>query len=935
VSAVVDAVKSVVGVIVDAVKDYVSFVWNEIVMPQLEAVFSVFGIEDETVVETEKISTKLFDDNTDDVIKAAKTRALMRWLKTDNVSFWKHIVFEMNLTRGRVDAYYNYAKKERYIYGLPSMSIEAENKNEPAIKASIDTEYTIDSVVIYSSNNFPTAEEYFKADLQSAPTNYKPGLDQLTYDNEWGVSFSDWSLSDITYIDGSNEYEITVTRTSERTYFWIEGPTEVTEGGTANLIVRCNRPVPAGESVTVNFVYSGSTASSQYTALATAVMGAGSSSVTVQVEVTEDAISEALGNIVVTMDSITNTNGAFEDVVITDSAVDISVYDNDSLVLTMNSKYVNESDTSVTIPVRLSQAASAGFTVDYQLSDGTAVAGIDYDGTGGTLTFAGTAGEVQNIVVPLTADVTAEAREDFFVSLLNCSDGTINISRTATITIMDALPNGPVADTSEYSITFTRPQFIDESSMVCKYYIVGEDPEDWYYWIYNYSAGTYPDIDPTKSTISELEMLPVGIVRKDKVNVDLDKDSDEYRTTRNLLKYVQLNLDDLLEGITDNPDADTIDDAYVNFAVCPKDTGPEVAKLLYLTFYEIIHVRGISSNSERYSAIFEEQDVNNANVWSGHSYTTDIIGSIGTVGEHTHTVEIIPGELDQFGNAQDETTKLILRFQRTESFYDEITVDNMNGMSSIKYDGYHKTTFNNIKDDSFTIPLSWYVYEQLTNEELMKVYQKIFRIDLYSITITNLNWYETEAFFKFIKFAMVVVAVVTTILSGGFAGGFWAGMWTLLQQFVIGYIVMEIAVAIAEATGSAFLAAAVALVAGFVLRDFSGLQQLGFLSAGGITAAISTYSAALGTVYKKEYEDMVSETEKLMEEMEEKEEYYEENSPAGGAILDASFYASLNSFDSMMYQARDAQYDYNAQLTGSYDRLISNYHSLLLDLGIN
>jgi hypothetical protein len=385
-----------------------------------------------------------------------------------------------------------------------------------------------------------------------------------------------------------------------------------------------------------------------------------------------------------------------------------------------------------------------------------------------------------------------------------------------------------------------------------------------------------------------------------------------------------------------------IDDAYVNFSVSPSDTGLEVAKLLYLTFYEIIYVRGISSNSSKYTAMFSEQDVNNGNAWSNQSYTTSIPGSIGDVGEHTHVVEIIPSTpavTDDSGEviteAKDETTKLVLRFQRTAMFYDEIIINNMSSVSSIKYDGYHKSAFNNIKDSSFTIPLSWYVYDQLTNEELMRVYQKIFRVDFYSIEITNLAWYETSAFFNFIKFVMIVIAVVTTIITLGSATSFWAGAWAVIQSWAINYVVMEIVVYIADATGNAALAAAVGLVAAFVLRDFAGLKQVGFLTAQGITESISAYAAGLGTVYKKEYSEMVSETEKLIEEMEDKEEYYEENSPAGVAILDESFYASLNSVDSMLYQARDAQYDYNAQLTGSYDRLISNYHSLLLDLGIN
>lgn len=936
-SGVVKALKKVAGVIIDAVKDFASLVWNELVMPQLEFVFSVFGIVDETVVTVSKVSSKMFDDNEKDVVKAAKARAIMRWLKSD-VSLWKFIHYEMYLTRGRVTGYYRYAEKGHYVNGLPSMSVQAENKDGSAIKDAIDAEYSVVSTVTYSSNSFPTAEEYFKFKLQNPPTNYNPGLDKLTYDDEEGVTYDDWSVSDIVYLDGSNEYEITITRTAERAHFWLEGPTKVTEGGTVNLIVRCNRDLPAGESVTVNFTYSGSTPSNQYNAPQSVVIGSGLSSAYLPVQILEDAVTESAGNILVTLDSITNTNGAFEAVAISNSTVDISVYDNDSVVLTMDSVYVNESSSSVTIPVKLGKASSGPFTVDYKLTDGTASAGIDYDGTGGTLSFSGSSGESNSIVIPLTADVSAESREYFTVSLINCSDGSVNSSRTATVTIMDSLPNGPQSDTAEVSTTFTRPQFEDERAMVCKYYVEGENSNEWYYWIYYYSTDKYPDVDPTATTLNELDMLPVGIIRKDKTNVDSDKSTKEYRTTRKLLSLLQLSIDDLIEGVEGNPDKDMIDDAYVNFSVCPNDEGPEVSKLLYLMFYEIIYIRGLSSNSDKYYALFEEQDVNNACVWTNQSYTTDIMGSVCPVGEHTHLMKfenVKTGEKNEHGfDIYEEQGTLIVRFQKTEAFYDEVSITNMSSMSAIRYDGYHKTAFNVLGDDSFTLPMSLYVYDQLTNEELMKVYQKIFRIDFYSIEVTHLEWYETPRFFKFLKFAMAAVAIVTTALTLGGASGFWAGVWAVMQQFAIQYIVMEVVVAIAEATGNAYLAAAIALVTAFVLKDMAGLEQTGFLTAQGITEAVSTYTAALGTVYKKEYADMVVETEKLIDEMEEKENYYEENSPKTGSILDASFYASISGSGSMFYQARDAQYDYDSQLTGAYDRLIGNYHSLLLELGV-
>lgn len=924
-SAVVKAVKKVVSSVFHVIKDFVVDVWDNVVMPILEEVFSWFGIEDETVVTVQKVSSKLFDDSDKDPVKAAKSRAILQWMKSD-ISLWKFLYYEMGLTRGRVNGYYKYAEKGHYVHGLPKFTVQGENSDNTATKAAIDLDKSIDSAVTYNSNSFPTPEEYFKHDLQSSPTNYKPGLDQLTYDNEWGTTFNDWKWGSVTYIEGSNTYDILIYRQAQRATFWIEGPTEVTEGGSVDLIVRSNRPVPAGKSVDINLTYSGTVDPVEYTAPATVVMNSEEDFTIVTVTISENSVIDTLRNLVVTLDSITNTGGAFENWTLSNNTVDISVHDNDTLLLSLDSVFINESETSVTLPVTLSMDTAEGFTVDYVLSDGTAIEGIDYDGTGGTLTFVGTAGEVQSIEVPLTADVSAESREYFTVSLLNCSDASVDVSRTAEVTIMDTLPEGPEPDFSNYSLTFSRPQFSDERAMVCKYHEVDGDPDDWYYWIYYYSTNLYTDVDPANTVITELQMLPVGIVRRDKVNVDIDKEGDEYRTTRKLLQLVQLDIGELIDGINSNPDKDMIDDAYVNFAVSPSDEGAEVSKLLYLTFYEIIHVRGLSSNSNKYTALFEEQDVNNGNVWSSHSYTTGLSGVVCPEGEHTHSIITVEDTDD---------SRLVLQFQKTASTYDEIHVDNMNSMSSIKYDGYHKAAFNNVRDASFTLPLSWYVYEQLTNEELMRVYKKIFRVDFYSIEVTHLSWYETPAFFKFIKFALVIVAVVTTILTFGAASGFWAGVWAAVQQLAISYIVMEVAVFIAEATGNAYVAAAVALVTALVLRDVSGLEQAGFMTAQGVTEAVSAYSASLGTVYKKEYEDMVSETEKLVDEMEEKEEYYKENSPAGDQILDASFYASLTSSDSLTYQARDAQYDYDSLLTGAYDRLVKNYHSLLLDLNIN
>ena len=86
--------------------------------------------------------------------------------------------------------------------------------------------------------------------------------------------------------------------------------------------------------------------------------------------------------------------------------------------LQVNNVSVNEDTGTLDVPVTLDQAAGGRFSVDYTLATGTADAS-DYAPTGGTLTFAGTAGETQNISLQILADEILEADETFTVVLSN------------------------------------------------------------------------------------------------------------------------------------------------------------------------------------------------------------------------------------------------------------------------------------------------------------------------------------------------------------------------------------------------------------------------------------------------------------------------------------------------------------------------------------
>ncbi len=87
----------------------------------------------------------------------------------------------------------------------------------------------------------------------------------------------------------------------------------------------------------------------------------------------------------------------------------------------------DEADGALTFSVTSNAQVTGGFTLDYATADGTAEAGSDYSGNNGTLTFAGTTGEIQNITMIISDDAVSERDETFSVNLSNIRSGGRNV----------------------------------------------------------------------------------------------------------------------------------------------------------------------------------------------------------------------------------------------------------------------------------------------------------------------------------------------------------------------------------------------------------------------------------------------------------------------------------------------------------------------------
>ena len=187
------------------------------------------------------------------------------------------------------------------------------------------------------------------------------------------------------------------------------------------------------------------TASTDYTAIVSGsgTIATGNSSTTINVTVNGDSEVEGNETFLVV---ISNPNNA---TILDDTGIG-TIANDDSAILTISdvSAAENVLGAELVFTVTIDNAVVGGVTVAYSFTNGTAINGTDFTGTEGTLSFAGTAGEIQTIVVPLIDDSIVESDETFTVTLGSPSNvlvgtsgspaiGTITNDDSATLTISD------------------------------------------------------------------------------------------------------------------------------------------------------------------------------------------------------------------------------------------------------------------------------------------------------------------------------------------------------------------------------------------------------------------------------------------------------------------------------------------------------------------
>jgi hypothetical protein len=210
------------------------------------------------------------------------------------------------------------------------------------------------------------------------------------------------------------------------------------EGGVATVTATLS--APSGQNVTVHLSLSGSaTSPSDYTASNTSiVVPAGSTSGTIIITATQDAVNEATETIVIDGATIVNASAtsplhATLDITDDDPAPSLAINDVTQLE-------GNGGATALVFTVMLTGATSQAVSVNYATVDGTATAPADYVAASGTLTFL-PGSLTQNISIATSGDTVSEPDETFNVQLSGATNATIGVAiGGGTLKNDDALP---------------------------------------------------------------------------------------------------------------------------------------------------------------------------------------------------------------------------------------------------------------------------------------------------------------------------------------------------------------------------------------------------------------------------------------------------------------------------------------------------------------
>ena len=280
--------------------------------------------------------------------------------------------------------------------------------------------------------------------------------------------------------------------------------------------------------------------------------------------------------------------------------------------------------------------------------------------------------------------------------------------------------------------------------------------------------------------------FPIGYFRYNKKDCLGNKTEDEYKHSKKLMKYLNLDFDMMAEAIKENPDIGDVESALLMLAV-PADS-EDLLELRYLfDFFNGMYLKtggtavtksvaddmfyGVTKETSALSVVIQDKRFKMSVSMDGLNRITQH-GRIGNKGTYAHVYNekartITISATDNQGSPYKRYVAVschYYRYQITETQYQEVQVYGL----IVAYHVWGKYVAT-VRDDgdNLLIPLDHSLTEHYLIPDREYLYSRALHYVFNSHVVTKVKWYQSG----FFEFLMIVIAVVITVFSIGSGGG--------------------------------------------------------------------------------------------------------------------------------------------------------------------
>lgn len=404
-------------------------------------------------------------------------------------------------------------------------------------------------------------------------------------------------------------------------------------------------------------------------------------------------------------------------------------------------------------------------------------------------------------------------------------------------------------------------------------------------FIYRLSTLLIPELYP--SQVPSTPYFPITVLRHNKVNVDLNKNSNRYKRTVKLIEFLGLSLDDIMSGIMSKEEGnnpDNLDECFLCFSI-NLATSNKMALGYLAEYFAYLSNQGLTKEQFNdyllnpygevpYTGIqLFEQDFNVSLSWN-------YIKVIAVEGIPSGDLKVKEASITKQALGEGSTSvggdynrsNLIFTYRNSKNSYLIVTVNGLeHGVDP--YEGRYlvnsiDTLVNDVNaKDSIFIPINTEVLKRFTPFEQSTILMDSLNMVVYAVQISYLKWYERG---KLLQIIGLVVTIVVAIFyppawsaTAGIASAITAVVSQIIIQILIAQIIIKGAQFVGELVGGdvAQFIAVVAAITAIVISPTN------IATAGELLYVVTGLNLATAKELRYKIKGLMDEADKFFDEL--------------------------------------------------------------------